>query len=389
MGRDGIPKMRHIDSILRQTLTALEMARGQVFDIAQDTRDEYARLERAVKVLQADVARCTREIDQLDVALQSARRDLAQVNHAFERQPPERVAAAYRLAEERQVALAVAQERARTFEVRGADLERSLGNLQRLVKTAEGTVSHMDTALDVLSRNADELNSEMEDLRLRFQIGERIIWAQEEERRRVAREIHDGPAQTMANVVLRAEICERLMTAGRNEVVRELAQLKLLVKDSLREVRKIIFNLRPMALDDLGLVPTLNRFLENVREQEQIPIRFEVVGEERRLHSAIEVAVFRMIQEAVNNARRHSQATHIVVKVSFGPRTLRVCVKDDGTGFDLEQVRRDWADRESFGLMSMKERIELLDGEFDLKSVIGKGTAITAHIHLSEDGQSV
>lgn len=318
--------------------------------------------------------------------MMQARIRLMQVDRDFARSTPAEIQAAYEEAEQVQVALSLQRARERELRRRRDELERGLRTLQAMVERAEGLVSQVNMALRVLTGDVNRLNNELEGLRARFQIGEHVIRAQEEERRRVAREIHDGPAQAMANVVLRAEICERLLAAGRKEVVQELAQLKMLVKESLREVRKIIFNLRPMALDDLGLVPTLNRYFENLREQDDLPVTLRVTGKDRRLHTAIEVAIFRTIQEAVNNARRHAQASRIDVHLEFGPDYVQLVVEDDGIGFDLEEVRREWADRKSFGIMSMKERIELLDGEFTLKSEIGKGTQVRARVKLHEGG---
>ncbi len=214
----------------------------------------------------------------------------------------------------------------------------------------------------------------------RYLMGERIIQAQEEAWRRVAREIHDGPAQSLANIVLRAEICERLIASGRPEIGQELNQLKLLVKEALREVRKIIFDLRPMALDDLGLVPTLHRYLENLQAQNGPPATLLVDGEERRLSPSIEAALFRVIQEAVNNARKHAQASRINVQVSFRQEEIAVSIVDDGIGFDLAEVEKGWHNRQSFGLMSMRERIELLGGQFAVRSKNGVGTSVTAHV---------
>src|SRR5690606_22539465 len=250
------------------------------------------------------------------------------------------------------------------------ELERSLVNLAEMVEKAERLHSHVSVAAEYLTGELERISDHWEGIKVRCHVGERIIQAQEQERRRLAREIHDGPAQAMANVVLRAEICERLLQAGRDEVTQELAQLKTLVKGSLTELRRIIFNLRPMALDDLGLIPTLHRYLENLREQEHVPVRMTVTGEGPRLASAVEVALFRFVQEAVNNARKHAQATAIEVKVVFAPEEVSITVTDDGVGFDLKALEAEFATRESFGIMSMKERIELLDGEFNVHSVI-------------------
>lgn len=241
-------------------------------------------------------------------------------------------------------------------------------------------VADLENQVNTTEAVLRQMLSEWENVKERYHVGERIIKAQEEAWQRVAREIHDGPAQSLANIVLRAEICERLMMAGRPEIGQELAQLKLLVKESLREVRKIIFDLRPMTLDDLGLLPTLHRYLANLREQNGTPVKLVAQGQERRLSSALEAGIFRVIQEAVNNARKHAQASQIQVQVVFGENELIVTVSDDGVGFDKEKVKKGWLNRQSFGLMSMRERVELLDGEFDVVTRVGKGTVVHARV---------
>lgn len=373
-----------IDEIFRQTLTALKDAREQMFDIADNARSEYERIARSVEELKREVKQSIETVDRLEKEARVARSRLARVSQDFSRHSERTIRETYEAAQKVHVELSVARERETSLRKKRDELERTLKNLKRMVEKAENMVSQVSVAMEYLTGSLERMADHWEGLKARYQIGERVIKAQEEERRRVAREIHDGPAQAMANVVLRAEITERLLTAGRDEVKQELSQLKELVKESLRELRRIIFNLRPMALDDLGLVPTLNRYLENLREQEGVRVTLKVGGRETRLHSTAEVAIFRMVQEAVNNARRHAQASLIQVRIVYADNHVEISVDDDGIGFDMEKLKSEWIDRESFGLMSMKERIELLGGTFTVTSVPGEGTRIAAQLPLGE-----
>lgn len=378
-----------IDRIFKETLGALKSAREQIFDIAESARAEHERLRRAVDELRVDAQASIELVDRLEREARKARRHLAAVSQDFSRHSQREIREAYETAERLQVELGIARERESSLRKKRDELERSLMNVKRMVEKAENMVQHVSVAMEYLHGSLEQIADHWEGIKARYQIGERIIRAQEEERRRVAREIHDGPAQAMANVVLRAEICERLLLAGREEVTLELGQLKTLVKESLRELRRIIFNLRPMALDDLGLVPTLNRYLANLREQDDIPVYMTVRGTETRLGSAQEVAIYRMVQEAVNNARRHAQANVIQVTIEFSEdRHVLITIEDDGIGFDIEALQSEWVDRESFGLMSMKERIELLDGEFVVTSAGGAGTRITARVPYGDINQT-
>lgn len=374
-----------IDDIFRETIGALKCAQASMCDIAKQARKEYDRLSEAVRELKLEVAASNASRDRSERQAIKAGRHLARLARDFERHSEQEIRAAYEAAEKAHVELGAARERESALRDRQGDIERSFANIEALVERSEEMVSEVSAAMAALTGNLEMMAEQWEGIKARYQIGERVIRAQEEERRRVAREIHDGPAQAMANVVLRTEICERLYASGREEVAQELAQLKMLVRECLRELRRIIFNLRPMALDDLGLVPTLKRYLENLREQEGCPVTLSVRGKEARLASMHEVAVFRLVQEAVNNARKHAQASSIQVEISFsGGNYVEIKVEDDGVGFDMERLKVEWIDRESFGLMSMKERIELLDGEFDVVSQLGEGTRLIAKVPFGE-----
>lgn len=374
-----------IDRIFKRTLHTLTDAREQMYGIAENARQEYDRLQHAVIELRQEVIASIENVEKLEKEARTARARLAHVSRNFSRLSQESIRSAYEAAERVHVELSVARERELSLRKRRDELERSLVNLGKMVEKAEKMVSQVSVAMEFLGGSLEVIADHWEGIKARYQIGERVIRAQEEERRRVAREIHDGPAQAMANVVLRTEICERLLKLGRDEAAQELAQLKILVKDSLRELRRIIFNLRPMALDDLGLIPTLRRYLENLRESEGTPVRLSVVGREVRFSSTVEVAIYRMVQEAVNNARRHAQASRIEVVIHFeGPSSVVIIVEDDGVGFDLEAAKAEWVTQSNFGLMSMRERIELLGGEFEVTSVLGRGTRILAKIPVAE-----
>lgn len=220
----------------------------------------------------------------------------------------------------------------------------------------------------------------METAKEKQQFGLQIIEAQEEERRRLSREIHDGPAQMLANVMLRSDLVERTYRArGIEDAMQEVQSVRSLVRSALYEVRRIIYDLRPMALDDLGLIPTLKKYLATVQDYtEGLTITFAPFGKEGRLESKYEVALFRLVQEAVQNAVKHAEAEEIKVKVEIMSTSAMIIVKDNGKGFDLNNKKE-----KSFGLMGMRERVEMLEGELNIDSSIGEGTIVTIHLPLN------
>lgn len=260
------------------------------------------------------------------------------------------------------------------------DLERRLRNLEQTIVKAEKLVTQMGIVLGYLTGDLSKVDQVVETAKQHQLLGLKIIQAQEEERKRVAREIHDGPAQTMANVVLRADIVERMLKNEQLEqAIVELQSLKEMIRISLADVRRIIFDLRPMALDDLGLVPTLQKYIQTYQERTGLDAEMVVFGKENNLGSSFKVAVFRLVQECLNNVYKHAKAKRVQVKIEFQEEHVFLVVKDDGIGFRMEETSRRG---NSFGIMGMKERMEQLQGRMELTSAPLKGTKVFFQIPL-------
>jgi two-component system sensor histidine kinase DegS len=182
-----------------------------------------------------------------------------------------------------------------------------------------------------------------------------IVDTQEEERRRIARQVHDGPAQAMANVVLQSEISERLYAVDQDRSRKELAALRQMVNKTLQELRGFIFELRPMILDDLGLVPTLRRYIQTLMDKHGIRIDFSSTGRDRRLPSDDEVAIFRLIQDSLVERIEKGDAKDIVLGMTWKDEQLEILLQSDGK--DLP------SDGELASGLRRSERLELLKGE--------------------------
>ena len=202
----------------------------------------------------------------------------------------------------------------------------------------------------------------------------------EEERMRIARDMHDGPAQSMANLVLQAEILERLLDRNPKQLVTELAEFKNSVRNALEETRQLIFDLRPMTLDDLGLVPTLRKFIKEYGDRYGLATRFNVVGQERRLPGNTEGVLFRIIQEALTNVHKHARAKMAEVTMNLQPNRVTVTIKDDGQGFDVARTEANLHKNKNLGLLSMRERAELEKGTLEIRSQPGRGTEVKVEI---------
>ena len=201
---------------------------------------------------------------------------------------------------------------------------------------------------------------------------EMIVNAQEAERQRLSRQMHDGPAQALSNFILQTEIAMRLLDVDPAQAKDELGNLKTSAMGTFQRVRSFIFELRPMMLDDLGLVPTLRKYADAFKEQASLDVSVTVTGTERRLEPYLEVMIFRAVQELLGNASRHSQATLIKVQIDLGNDTIRVSVEDNGKGFSPEILKES----SNLGLKLIRERAEMLGGSFEVDSAAGSGTRI-------------
>ena len=201
-----------------------------------------------------------------------------------------------------------------------------------------------------------------------------IIQTQENERLRVSRQIHDGPAQTMTNLVLRAEICERLLDLDVVRAKAELSGLKSVVTATLQETRRFIFDLRPMILDDLGLEPTLRRYVQQFVDKNKMEVGVVINGMNGRLPREIEVAIFRIVQEALENVAQHAHAKHAQVTLDISGDTVNVTVEDDGAGFAIDETKL--SDPKFKGLSTMRQRVDMLGGRLQFDSTPGRGTRL-------------
>lgn len=207
-----------------------------------------------------------------------------------------------------------------------------------------------------------------------------VINAQEEERYRLSRQIHDGPAQGLANFILRAEIASRLLDIDVNKARTELKELKAAATKTLKEVRNYIFELRPMMLDDLGLDPTIQQYIQTLNEQNGIPIVYEVTGGNSRFERTIEVMIFRALQELLTNAYKHSEGTIIKVKLIISNNMVNLEVSDNGQELAEDKL----SDERNFGMNLLRNRVLEFGGKFNYRSDDVNGTVILIMIPVTE-----
>lgn len=210
---------------------------------------------------------------------------------------------------------------------------------------------------------------------------EQVIQAQEDERRKISRQIHDGPAQALANFILQTEIAMRLLASDPEQAQTELADLKDAAASTFSKVRDFIFDLRPMMLDDLGLAPTVRRYAEAFEEKSGLEINTVITGTERRLAPHREVIAFRAVQEFLANAREHAQATQIKLMLDMDDVQIRAVVEDNGVGFKPEDIEGE--EGPPGGLGRMRNRLHQLGGNLEIDST-GDGSRVILTLPAGE-----
>jgi two-component system sensor histidine kinase DegS len=377
-----------LNEIIKSTVEIIEKSRSEIFSIAESSRSECQLVEEELEKIRVITADLISHVDNLVKIDKECRYQLMIVSKNIKDYKEEDVKRAYDKAKDLQVELMTKKAEEQLLIQRRSELERRLKIARDTANKAESLVSKVGVAMGYLNGELQDISIQLKDIKQKQYLGIKIIKAQEDERKRVAREIHDGPAQLIANLVIKTELCEKLIDIDKKKAKEELGSLKGFLRSSLSDVRKIIYDLRPMSLDDLGLVPTLQRYISNYIEENSILVDFQVLGEPKPLKPVVELAAFRIVQEALTNIKRHSGAENAGIRVEFTNEQVNLLISDDGKGFDKSNLWKSKEEDSGYGLLNMKERVELLNGKFDIKTAHGKGTRIFASLFLdiNEEG---
>jgi Signal transduction histidine kinase len=370
---------KHLDKIVHSMIENVSDSKTQIFEIGEGSRKEYETLTRELQQMKQRLADTIRRSDQLEIDARRSRSHLAEISRDFKKYGEKDIQTAYEQANTIQNDLSVVRQMEKEMKARRNELERRLVQLKATIQKADHLIGQVTVVLNYLTSDLQQVGEVVANAREQRALGLKIIEALEEERKRLSREIHDGPAQTLAQVLLGLDVVERVgQREGDEAARRELVKYRVMVQDALAEVRRIIYDLRPMSLDDLGLVPTLQKYFHRLdSDYPDIAISFKSMGEVHRLQSRIEAALFRLVQEAVQNACIHAHPKMIRIRIDYRKENVVILVKDDGDGFDPSHKKEG-----SYGLIGMNERADLLNGELTLLSTPGKGTSVMVDIPL-------
>jgi signal transduction histidine kinase len=216
---------------------------------------------------------------------------------------------------------------------------------------------------------------------------ERMMEIQEEARKKLARDLHDGPTQSVAAIAMRVNFARRLIDRDSNAAAEELYKIEELARKTTKEIRHMLFTLRPLVLESQGLCAALESMAEKMTDTFEQNVVLDVDKEvENDLEMGKQGVIFAIVEEAVNNARKYASADHIWVRLKTIREDIAVLeIQDDGSGFDVDAIDATYENRGSLGLINMRERTELVNGVITIKSIVGKGTHIQVIIPLTEE----
>jgi signal transduction histidine kinase len=213
---------------------------------------------------------------------------------------------------------------------------------------------------------------------------DRILAIEEQVRRELARDLHDGPSQLLSAVIMNLRFLRTAMARKPERIFDEIDNMEQLSTQALRQIRDLLFDLRPVVLEAEGLRSALSVYVDRQRENQRVDIHLDACSLTKRFDSHIEAAIFSVVHEAVNNAKKHASPKNIWISTQQTDRALIITIQDDGCGFDLQQVEENYAQRGSLGLLNMRERAEIASGSLLVESTPGEGTRITLTIPLTQ-----
>jgi len=338
---------------------------GSSSHILDELKAEYEQTQRELKEIDLLIQQTGGEVDRLAQRNAQAASRMKQLEVNIDTVPRADLQAVYAEAQE-------AQKRLIMMKGQLEKLQSDQHNLSRLTNALNRSVNAVSDAAPGAGIHSEAADSGQPAI-------VRIIETQEQERQRLVKQLHDGPAQSLTNLILQAEICERLFDHDAKRARSELGNLKTAVTSTFQKVRDFMFDLRPMMLDDLGLMPTLKRYVDSFAEKSGVPIALTVTGNERRFTGYKEMALFRIVQDLLSNVRQHAHATRAQVFMDLTEDAVRVTVEDNGSGFDVAETLTA---RKGIGLSTLRERVEMMGGQVQIDSALGRGTKVSLILPL-------
>lgn len=365
--------LQAVNEIVDKVVENIKNSKDQLFLIIASLQQDYERKVEELARIKIVITETIHQVDQLEVADKKIRQYLLTVSKTFDGDYEERIKVAYEKAMQIRVQLGLKQEYEKTLRKERSELEIELRQALKNIESAEIMAQQVSIAMKYLEKDLVEaLGGKAPEIDLETSIY--ILEAQESERARIGREIHDGPAQHMANVLMTVDFCKMVIGKDLDAGLKELDNLKQSVKVALKEVRRILFDLKPLALEKLGLNKAIEELIENTIIDTDLKV-IKSIKEVNNIELVIQVAIYRIMQEIINNIRKHAKATQVDIKLDAGSDMLILVISDNGIGFNVEEIMDQVSlGRKAYGLTGILERVQQLNGKINIKSNINEGT---------------
>lgn len=363
----------NVNSILSVVIEDIHNGKDKIFNIAESLKSEYDTQVMELNIVEDQIKKLIKEVDRLEKVDKLMRENLAKASANFEVKEEE-VRLIYEEALNIRVEYITMQKEEKRLQTRRESLQRSIKNNFHNIKDADNVIEQVNVALSYLKGDVyKNIESAEESSKIAYAI--RFVEAQEKERNRIAREIHDGPAQYLASTLMRIDFCKMLLNKDLEEGLVELEDLKSNVRKTLKEVRGIIFDLKPPFLNGITLEAAIEDLKEAFMEETSTNLTIDIENSDYEVDYVIEVAVYRIIQEILNNIKKHAEAKNSEVQLEIGEEYIYLSIKDDGKGFDVtEFFKNARKNTKNYGLKGIYDRIDELGGSMQIKSLVGEGT---------------
>lgn len=367
-----------LDHILNEVLETLEHGRNNIFDIAQDCHEIEVNLQTEMEEISLQTRQVILEVDHFEKMERYARLRLMDVSRDFRSYSQEHIKEAYEQAREMQLKLIDLRQQEGYLRRRRDELTRQIKKFKDIGNKADNFLQTTGIALKILRGNVERINDTIEESHRQQQMVTWIIESQEAERRKIARELHDGPAQSMASILIRLDLMKRLWNQDIKGIYAEIDNVSDMGRETLADIRRIMFDLKPSLLHENSFSTTLKEYFNDYEAKYNFTIEFLQMGQEKQYDLSLETALFRLVQESITNIRKHSGVKRATVKFEDNGSVLTLIIKDEGCGFELSKSN----DKESYGILGMKERVNLFGGKLDITSTPGAGTQVIIQVPL-------
>ncbi len=378
----GQRHLEQLNHLFTDIVSNLEQGRGNIFDLAEDCRNNSRRLQTELLEVRRQTKQIIEKVDNYERLERESRLRLVKVSRDFNTYSEQDIKDAYNNARELKIALIGYRNQEYYLRKHRDDLESQIRQFEEIAAKAENFLNTTGAALKLLEGNVERISGDLEGILRRQLIEMWIVESQEAERRKIARELHDGPAQSLASMLIRLDLIDYLWEEGQERIAAELDNIKGMGQESISDIRRLMFDLKPTVFSDEGFAHTLREYFSDYEAKYNFTINFIVLGTDAKYDSALEMALYRIVQEAITNVRKYAGVNEAIVKMEEKSGLLTLIIRDEGCGFNIEEAM---GKPENYGILGMKERVELFGGEIDINSSPGQGTQVIVKVPLKEE----